>query len=428
MKKVLVVDDNQNNKITLELLLEEFGVEILSAENGKEAVEICQNTQIDLIFMDLMMPIMDGIEATRLIREFDKKVMIVAVTALDDDISKEKMLKFGAEDYIRKPINPDIFTRRTKNYLEIIELRTNIGKNSNEKALNLFDDNVFYRTCSFRIENQQALAEFWEYYLADSAKRVANISDCVRVIYAFGSYLIKAGCTGFRIVSEESEKNLYLTLKGVGRVSPVVVRNILLKNYPQGIYKFQEEFLSFSLKKDIEETQGSSLNEEEKEALKGSGSRRISAKEYVQDTPFALMGKIDQLEDQEEKIDFAISDFGNKPTKTNLSNVANHLISYNEVIHNLFEFQHLAFAIDSLANMLNRLEESKLDENSVKKMTSLLGNVLADLSSWRKAIFIDQEAQDIHYLDASLLSSCLQIEMIFEDRKIEDDDNSIEFF
>lgn len=426
MKKVLVVDDNQNNKLTLELLLEEFDVEILSAENGLEAVEIAKQNKIDLIYMDLMMPVMDGIEATRTIREFDKRVIIVAITALDDDISKEKMLRYGAEDYIRKPINPDIFTRRTKNYLEIIDLRG--GKNKNTNAINLFDENIFYRSCSFTIVNQQALAEFWEFYLTDSEKRVKGISDCVRIIYALGSYLLKSGCSDYQIVSEENESNLYITLIGISRFSPIVIKNILVKNYPFGVYKLDGEKLSFSLKKDGGVVENRKyLNEDEKEVLSGTKGEKISAKEFVEATPFDLMAKIDALEEEEERLDFAISDFSHSPTVENLEIIADRILVYNSVIDNLFEFQHLAFAIDSLAKLLKRVEGESLGEDNVKKMISLLGGVLSDLTSWRKSIFIDQIANDIHYLDASLLSSCLQIEMIFEKKEIDNDDE-IEFF
>ena len=61
-------------------------------------------------------------------------------------------------------------------------------------------------------------------------------------------------------------------------------------------------------------------------------------------------------------------------------------------------------------------------------MVLLLTNMISDLSSWRKTIFIKQEANDIHYLDSSLLSSCLQIEMIFNENDIDEEDDGLELF
>lgn len=438
-RRVLVVDDNPNNKLTLELLLEEFDhLQVLTAENGEEAIKLCQAKPIDLVFMDLMMPVMDGIEATRRIREFDKQVMIIAVTALDDEASKERMLRYGAEDYIRKPIDPEIFTRRVRNYLELIELRASKGQGENSAAVNLFDAKVFYHSSVFRVENRHALAEFWEFYLSDSQKRVENLVECIRVVYAFGTWLLKTGHGGFTITSEENDDSMYLTLDGLESVSSVVVRNILLKNYPEGIFMIEGDKLSFRLKKrpigeEPEcglECQAKTLSSEEQSVLRMSHVEKISAKEYVEQTPVSLMDKIEALEELEDLIDVAILDFEAKPEPKMLGVVAERLVAYNEVINAMFEFQHLAFAISSLAGLLQRIDESKLDEKKIRKVVSLLSNVLADLSSWRKTIFIEQETRDIHYLDSSLLSSCLQIEMIFEEKKIEEggEDDGIEFF
>lgn len=97
MIKVLVVDDNKDNRMTIKLLLEDFEeILLIEAEDGKKAVEITAPIMPDLIFMDIMMPVMDGVEATKEIRKFDKKVLIVALSALSDDNHQSKMLKAGA--------------------------------------------------------------------------------------------------------------------------------------------------------------------------------------------------------------------------------------------------------------------------------------------------------------------------------------------
>jgi hypothetical protein len=85
--------------------LKKYTREILSAENAYDAVEMCrQNTDIDLVLMDIKMPGQDGLEATRLIREFNKKVVIIAQTAYALAGDKENTLEAGCNDYIAKPI------------------------------------------------------------------------------------------------------------------------------------------------------------------------------------------------------------------------------------------------------------------------------------------------------------------------------------
>ncbi len=80
------------------------------------------------------------------------------------------------------------------------------------------------------------------------------------------------------------------------------------------------------------------------------------------------------------------------------------------------------------SSYLEHLCLEQLNEKDVKKFTTLTINLLNDLSQWRENIFIKQEANDIHYLDSSLLSSCLQIEAIFEKEKIEEDEDDFELF
>jgi len=85
-----------------------IGKEILKARNGFEAVEICQkNLDIDLILMDIQMPVMDGYEATRQIRQFNKDVVIIAQTAFGLSADRDITIQAGCNDYIVKPFNKD---------------------------------------------------------------------------------------------------------------------------------------------------------------------------------------------------------------------------------------------------------------------------------------------------------------------------------
>lgn len=77
----------------------------MEAATGAEAVEVCRNNpDIDLILMDIKMPVMDGLEATRQIRQFNKNVIIIAQTAFGLPGDREKAIEAGCNDYIAKPI------------------------------------------------------------------------------------------------------------------------------------------------------------------------------------------------------------------------------------------------------------------------------------------------------------------------------------
>ena len=109
-KKILLVDDNVPNVFALSTILKERGMEIIKADNGKNALEMLDmHPDIDLVLMDIMMPEMDGYEAMRRIRAQSrfKKLPVIALTAKAMKDDKQKCIDAGANDYITKPIDVD---------------------------------------------------------------------------------------------------------------------------------------------------------------------------------------------------------------------------------------------------------------------------------------------------------------------------------
>jgi HAMP domain-containing protein/CheY-like chemotaxis protein/signal transduction histidine kinase len=109
-KKVLIVDDDVRNIFALTSILERHSMDVLYAENGKDAVEILAKTpNIDLVLMDVMMPEMDGYETTKEIRSHKEfqNLPIIALTAKAMKNDRQKCIDAGASDYIAKPVDPD---------------------------------------------------------------------------------------------------------------------------------------------------------------------------------------------------------------------------------------------------------------------------------------------------------------------------------
>jgi CheY-like chemotaxis protein len=109
-RKALVVDDDARNIFALTTLLENHEMKVLSATNGRQAIEIIKNEpDLNVVLMDIMMPEMDGYETMREIRknpEF-RSLPILALTAKAMKGDREKCLEAGASDYIAKPVNTD---------------------------------------------------------------------------------------------------------------------------------------------------------------------------------------------------------------------------------------------------------------------------------------------------------------------------------
>ncbi|WP_461633035.1 response regulator [Labilibaculum euxinus] len=117
---ILVAEDENINFLFLEILLSEFDdkLTILRAKNGKEAIEICKtNNQIDLILMDIKMPVMNGIDATKKIRQLKYNLPIIAQTAYTTSQEKEEAIAAGCNDFISKPIKKEKLLALTSSYL-----------------------------------------------------------------------------------------------------------------------------------------------------------------------------------------------------------------------------------------------------------------------------------------------------------------------
>ncbi|MBN1985731.1 MAG: response regulator, partial [Prolixibacteraceae bacterium] len=114
---LLVVEDDKVGRIYMETLFKNRCKNILFASNGVEAVEMCKNNRnIDLILMDIKMPLMDGYEATQKIKSINKNIVIIAQTAFALAGDEEKALAAGCDDYISKPINKETLFKVINKY------------------------------------------------------------------------------------------------------------------------------------------------------------------------------------------------------------------------------------------------------------------------------------------------------------------------
>lgn len=110
-KRILVVEDNRINQRVTKRILESEDVYCEIAQNGKEAVNITKQSYFDLILMDINMPVKNGIEATTDIRIFNKKIPIIALTAVEIEEQKQQIFDCGMNDIIVKPYDIDIFKK-----------------------------------------------------------------------------------------------------------------------------------------------------------------------------------------------------------------------------------------------------------------------------------------------------------------------------
>ncbi|MDA0781207.1 MAG: hybrid sensor histidine kinase/response regulator [Rickettsiales bacterium] len=143
---ILVVDDNEANRDILIRKFERIGINCLSAEGGKEAIEIIDRNRVDMVFLDLMMPDVSGFDVLQYVRKQYQpwQLPIIIVTAKNDTESILEAYKLGASDFISKPVNFSVAKARAKNcfmnkklHEEISTINSSLEQTVNEKTQTL---------------------------------------------------------------------------------------------------------------------------------------------------------------------------------------------------------------------------------------------------------------------------------------------------
>ena len=129
-KNILIVEDNELNRFLAVTILKKWNANIHIAENGEEAVQAVRDMPVDVVLMDIQMPVMDGVAASIAIRkELNSKVPIIALTANALESEKEKCWQAGMNEYITKPYNPDYLREKI---IFLIENSTKTAEHSSE--------------------------------------------------------------------------------------------------------------------------------------------------------------------------------------------------------------------------------------------------------------------------------------------------------
>jgi len=132
-KTILVTDDNIMNRLVASTVLSDYGASVIEATNGEEALLVLDNNKVDLILMDIQMPVMNGYEATKIIRKRGNTIQIIALTANAIKGENKKCFEVGMNDYISKPFKEEEF-------LKVIAKSLNTDFIEKEKVLLVEDD------------------------------------------------------------------------------------------------------------------------------------------------------------------------------------------------------------------------------------------------------------------------------------------------
>jgi len=118
-RKILLIEDNEQNRYLTRFLLESRDCVVVDAENGRVGIELASKQTFDLILLDIQLPIMDGYTVAKALRDnpATRNITIVAVTSYAMMGDREKALSAGCDGYLEKPINPETFVSEIERFL-----------------------------------------------------------------------------------------------------------------------------------------------------------------------------------------------------------------------------------------------------------------------------------------------------------------------
>jgi CheY-like chemotaxis protein len=216
--RLLIADDDEYDRLVLrETCINLNYFELKDAADGLETVEITESWRPHIILMDIMMPKMDGIEASQIIKERYPQIIIMIVTGVFDSSVEDKMRAIGIDVYVHKPINKELIRFELQNVVLAFHLRLSNFKEKTKKIiLNPFNSDIPSYKTIFDIVNTDTMMEFGLWLFDRYKSKFTTLSSKFdKVIKLFYKLMIEGTRNGktLTIIVEESYEEFYITIK-----------------------------------------------------------------------------------------------------------------------------------------------------------------------------------------------------------------------
>lgn len=484
---VLYVEDEDDIRSRVTDIFSLFFKKVYTAEDGIIGLNELQKHPVDLLITDIQMPRLNGLKLVEQSREIYPDLPVMITTAFSDQDYFIQSIDLKVDKYLLKPINQDSVTdavysiarmiddRKKAKELEIRKMQEKINSMSehlvslitdsyqspcivysnnevkyvNDTFCSLFDDEEVELFLSNNIklnmlfdEREGFLSSLEEFNDEALEKNVVSISK-------------RQGRKIYRVIKKEidngKESNLIyffndITLEEYQKIKIKSYSEILAELVFNERYRQQKSRVASKASgntstvindQSIEQKSSSTepkeklvINDVENELLRRSHIHKTDAKTYILELDNEILQELQELDELDKDFGDSIMIFQEDSNIDGMRQMGTQLERYAHEISLLFEFDDLAYAIRSLSKLLLNVNESQLDEKSMRKIAIILDGIKSDLAAWRQVIFIEQSALDIHYLDSSLFSACLQIELALSDEiyEIESEEDDLILF
>jgi CheY-like chemotaxis protein len=437
MKKILIVDDQSLNQTILEAYINQYceqnneTMQIKTANNGLEALLLCQDEKFDLIFMDILMPHMNGIEATKNISKIQPNTIIVIVSNQGDEENQIQALRNGAKDYFIKPIQPDVFKRRLDLYLNIMS--SSHGSVSTKQSINPFTSMVFCYKTTYLLANEEDLAQLWESMLATVKDNVRTnfLSDLIRVIYQLSSVMLSKKVQP-QIIMEENDAFYFFSILNTKILPSQKIIQLIEKSLQNSVYKLESNLLSFQVAKELRTPMPEVIREVKSQtAALETPQEQVTYKKQIEVLQKFTFMESEDLTSLELKLNELATQFmwmgSNELNMEDVDQIVSAFERTSSILMLYSQTQTLGIAIRDLTAIIQ--QDEKVFIEMAPQMSALCKSFNNDLIIWLKSVFYEG-APSVHYMDASIISNIQMVQSFLspsEDVNLDEGDG-FEFF
>lgn len=486
---VLYVEDEESIRRNMVPILNLFFKHVHVATDGKMGVDLfyeyafgCTHS-IDIIITDIQMPNLSGLDMIRKIRVKSPNIPIIITTAFSDSDYFIASIELKVDQYLLKPIQEEnakgsfykvallLENRKKLQELEEKKIQDKINQTSEQvmtQIANAFPNPcIIYTNRTIRYVNQAFIELFQPTNVEMLLEEKVLLDDFFdkKVGFLFNldmydpndpsknkiSITRTKGRKIYRVLIRELEvdsNDLKSRMVTFNDVTWEEYQKVKIKNYAEILEEFiikkrrsleplgfplpvsKEQFSALLEEEMIDITPKRIMNDKEQAVLRRSHKSKTTAYVYVQELDDETLQELQDLEDLDKDLDAAIYELQADGNLAMLFTIADTFEIYAHKISLLFEFSDLAYAIRSLKRLFASINTTSIDTKMLNKLCLLIRSIKDDLASWNNNIFIAQSALDIHYIDSSLFSTCLQIELALSDefKGVESSDNDFELF
>ncbi|MCX6075068.1 MAG: response regulator [Campylobacterales bacterium] len=481
---VLYVEDEESIRKNIVSILKLFFKHVLVASDGKMGLDLFNEHPTDIIITDIQMPNMNGLEMIRVIRVKSPEIPVIITTAFSDSDYFLSSIELKVDQYLLKPIQAEqakeafykiallLENRKKLEELEQRKVQDKINKMSEQvmtQITNAFPNPcIIYTNQTIRYVNQPFIELFQrtnlEMLLENRVSLDSFFDKRVGFLPSLDAYNRNDPSMNKISITRLKGRKIYrimmreLELDGNDSISVMITFNdvtweeyqkVKIKNYTEILEEFiikkrrysfvppvtssvskGQSLKSIEVVNDLDIASTRFINDEEREVLRRSHKIKTTAHVYVQELDDEVLQELQELQEIDRDLESAIDELQSDSNFAMLITIADAFEIYARKIGLLFEFDDLAYAIRSLKMLLISIDTTKIDMKMLNKLCLLIRSIKDDLASWNNNIFIAQSALDIHYIDTSLFSTCLQIELALSDefKSVESSDNDFELF